>query len=65
MRKERTLAQLSAVILINEIEPRAKRHNHYPPHQLAGLIAFAEHEGATTRSDTRRYLDAYYREHSE
>ena len=57
---KRTFEQLCSVILINEIEPRAKKFGAYPPSQLAGLIAFAEHEGATTRMDTRRYLDRFY-----
>jgi hypothetical protein len=62
---ERTFPQLCAVICINEIEPRRKTHGFRPPSTLAYLIALAEFEKATTRKDTRRYLDAYYAKAAE
>lgn len=57
---ERTLGQTAAIIMIEEIMPRAKRYGFFLHEAIAGLLFRAEHEGKITRREVRKYLDEIY-----
>lgn len=56
----RTLEQLAAVIMINEVMPRAKRFGFYPPEIIVGLIFRAEYAKMISRRKSRELLDEFY-----
>lgn len=60
---ERTFPQLCATVVINEIEPRAKRHaGARPPGAFVGALVALEHDKAITRKQLRRLVDNWYAE---
>jgi hypothetical protein len=62
---ERTFPQLCAVVMINDVVPRKKKHGVFPPPDFVHFLVKLEHMKAITRKDLRAYLDRYYAEREE
>lgn len=60
---ERTFPQLCATVVINEIEPRAKRSGGVrPPAAFVSALVALEQERVITRKELRGIVDGWYRE---
>lgn len=51
---------MSAKIVINEIEPRYKKHGYRLPTEVVAELALYEYNGIITRRDLRKVLDMIY-----
>ncbi len=57
---KRTFPQLLATIIINEVEPRRRKHGFGPPPEFSAALTLLEHEGEHDRRRTRQLLDEYF-----
>ena len=57
MKEKKTLPNLCATILMNEVFPRNEKNKVEIPPEITGILVHCEYHGIYTRRETREYLD--------